>query len=787
VAVRVEPERPVFVGEPFRLVVRLGTPRDLSDFVTTFARDLDVPAVLSVPWSRASSGGARGVELEPEQPAERPRRLVVDGEVLSAREVDAADGRRAFELAWRCVARQPGPVDLAGIELQVDRARSFREDFFGTRVPEGIERITVVADPVPDVRVRPVPTEGRPRSYCGVVGPLAVTAALASDPERVELTIALRGSGVGPATDLPELGLAAAGFRELGRLREDDAESIVFRLALEARAGDEIPSLAFSSFDPVSEEFITSWTQAIPVAPRDAGAAERPTWPTSPRVDLDGLHGPFAPGVAEVIGRGRALAVFVACLPWLVAMLACAARMLWLALGRRSRADEIARRARSVREAAARGEEHATERAFAECVGGVLGAGAAVAYRPDLPGRLTAAGVAGEVARRAQAFLRARQAERFGSVGDSGEGRSGEDVGRPATAAAIARALGGRAGSGTAAFVAIGATLAVCVVLLVVSSTGRSAETPSGGAAALVEVPESARRLADRGLVAWQDGEFRTARNEFFAAVEQLGGSTNGARGHGSLGYGSLGYRAGARGHDSASGGTLTPPVSWRQARAAWLHAAGASAFRLDRYAEAAWCFRAAIASSEDGAAAAATAANLARTEERLGLAGTARAAAPSGGWSLGDLLRLVLSGTVGVLGLCAALRGLEIRRSAGARSAIAAGCVLFVAGFATEVRIAGTAPEPRGSGRDAVVLREVALRSTPAEGGAGVVDVRPGTPAEILRASDRWAEVRVRARGDEFVGWVPADSVLALTASGPTPRGDAAVVVTAASGRRAR
>jgi hypothetical protein len=77
--------------------------------VTTLARDLDVPAViLSVPWSLASSGSARGVAFERRAgPVERPRRLVVDDDIaVSAREVEAAGGRRGVRA--RVAVRRDG-------------------------------------------------------------------------------------------------------------------------------------------------------------------------------------------------------------------------------------------------------------------------------------------------------------------------------------------------------------------------------------------------------------------------------------------------------------------------------------------------------------------------------------------------------------------------------------------------------------------------------------------------------------------------------------------------------
>lgn len=148
---------------------------------------------------------------------------------------------------------------------------------FGIRVDtrgrlEG-EPVYAFAKPV-SVRVKDVPTAGRPDSYSGAVGRFEIGAevsplqAKVGDP--MTLTLWLRGQGTlanALAPKLERIGDFAEHFKVYEATEEtrDDSRRFTYSLRPKSTATTEVPPIPISYFDVESETFVTRSTDPIPI------------------------------------------------------------------------------------------------------------------------------------------------------------------------------------------------------------------------------------------------------------------------------------------------------------------------------------------------------------------------------------------------------------------------------------------------------------------------------------------------------------------------------------------
>jgi tetratricopeptide (TPR) repeat protein len=161
------------------------------------------------------------------------------------------------------------------------RSRMFEDDFFAS--PFGRNRLSVtavrpiVADAVVQpIRVKPIPTVGRPADYRGAVGQYKIvtearpTRVKAGDP--ITLHVGIAGNGpmdlvqAPPLADLPSLTQSfrvpnepLAGFV--------DGSQKVFSTSIRpvSEAVTEIPAIPLSYFDPDAEKFVTVYSDPIKI------------------------------------------------------------------------------------------------------------------------------------------------------------------------------------------------------------------------------------------------------------------------------------------------------------------------------------------------------------------------------------------------------------------------------------------------------------------------------------------------------------------------------------------
>lgn len=196
-----------------------------------------------------------------------------------------------FHLELQLIPKHEGTITLpsAVMSYQVpDQQRSrrrrggfpgsfFDDDFFDSD-PFGMfgsyREVTVASDEI-TLEVQPLPSEGRPDDFTGIVGQLRVKAAVSTSEatvgEPILLDLALSGAPSLTEAKLPNLSALpelASHFKVSGDdppLEKDG--QVVFQRTLRAIVpGDlAIPAIPFSYFDPKAREYRTATTEPIPL------------------------------------------------------------------------------------------------------------------------------------------------------------------------------------------------------------------------------------------------------------------------------------------------------------------------------------------------------------------------------------------------------------------------------------------------------------------------------------------------------------------------------------------
>ena len=210
-------------------------------------------------------------------------------EVPATRRVETADGRQfvVFSAERILVPNSAGEFQFEPITASMRRvARSARtgsifDDMLGDAFGGGSRRTTrsrAVGQPAKLV-VKPLPSEGRPDSFAGAVGPGYTinvdadrTVVRVGDPIRLDVT--LRGQGNLEHASLPPLSADGGMDPQMFRLPQGEVPGEAHegekRFSVSVRVNDqsvrEIPALAYSWFDPQDQTYHT--TRSKPIALR---------------------------------------------------------------------------------------------------------------------------------------------------------------------------------------------------------------------------------------------------------------------------------------------------------------------------------------------------------------------------------------------------------------------------------------------------------------------------------------------------------------------------------------
>ncbi len=186
------------------------------------------------------------------------------------------DGREYHLLTRRLrfLARAPGTVDLRDsrfsttIATEVRNVRDPLSIFGGTRQATRTAVLDAYGEGEPIV-IRPLPLDGQPASFTNAVGDFrffvnATPRSLAVG-ETCRLTMEVRGVGNLEFIEWPAFSELDANFRvfDKNEEKEDTYRRLVWDVAPLNDRVDEIPSLAFSAFNPDTGEYVELVSPAI--------------------------------------------------------------------------------------------------------------------------------------------------------------------------------------------------------------------------------------------------------------------------------------------------------------------------------------------------------------------------------------------------------------------------------------------------------------------------------------------------------------------------------------------
>lgn len=126
------------------------------------------------------------------------------------------------------------------------------------------------------ITVKPVPTEGQPALFNGAVGQYDFSVEAGNTNVRVrepiEITMTIKGQGVLDRVAPPRLGEIDElidGFRvpegSIAGVVNDDRKRFTVKIAAKHADLTEIPAIPFVYFDPQTEQYVTRWSDPIPI------------------------------------------------------------------------------------------------------------------------------------------------------------------------------------------------------------------------------------------------------------------------------------------------------------------------------------------------------------------------------------------------------------------------------------------------------------------------------------------------------------------------------------------
>jgi BatD DUF11 like domain len=219
------------------------------------------------------------------------------------------------------------------------------------------------------VKIKPLPTQGRPADFSGAVGQFEVGSAISENNGTTgdPLTLKIKIEGRGNFDRVTATGLTNSSdwktYKPNGKFTANDSAGIEGEKTFEqsivpTKAGaQEIPALNFSYFDPEAQRYVTKSTTpiAIDVAQGNASAPAATPAPAAdtPKSNSDGLA-PDQPVNGRTVSNLRPLILtpwFIAVNALMLVMLAFATLFRWL---RRRRANDPQRLQREATEKSVR-------------------------------------------------------------------------------------------------------------------------------------------------------------------------------------------------------------------------------------------------------------------------------------------------------------------------------------------------------------------------------------------------------------------------------------------------
>ena len=270
-----------YVGEPIVLTVTWYIGKDVKGF------NFNLP-VLNDPRFAVSDGP--GPALDPKRD-EVVRIPAPGGDILAEKARGVLNGNNYLTVSFSktLTVKAPGRLTLPQATVSCQAlsgytqgrgqdpfSGSFPNDFFGG--PRRVYRTVVAPSNQPTLTVLPLPSQGRPADFTGLVG--AYSLAVTATPTQVKVgdPITLSVQVAGPAVagvKLPDLGRElGTGFKVPDEMAPGEGSGVLKTFTQTIRANNagvkEIPSLHLSYFNPASSRYEIASSQPVPLKVSEA-------------------------------------------------------------------------------------------------------------------------------------------------------------------------------------------------------------------------------------------------------------------------------------------------------------------------------------------------------------------------------------------------------------------------------------------------------------------------------------------------------------------------------------
>lgn len=184
-----------------------------------------------------------------------------------------------YDVMTTIYPNKSGPLDLGRIEFIYNYPVQLGRNLFGYSVERS--RQVIGAPKMPELVVKPIPTEGRPPDYSGAIGEYSIiTSAKPTDVpvgDPITLTMLVRGQGSLDRLTAPKLDrvdnltrdFEVSGDVPAGEI-VGDRKQFVLTIRPLRESVKVIPAIPFSYFNPKSERFETSLSRPIAISVRPA-------------------------------------------------------------------------------------------------------------------------------------------------------------------------------------------------------------------------------------------------------------------------------------------------------------------------------------------------------------------------------------------------------------------------------------------------------------------------------------------------------------------------------------
>lgn len=222
------------------------------------------------------------------------------------------------------VADSTGTFESVPITCRTKKVTRWGRDLFGDRVARASAPSLSAGKPL-GFTVKPVPISGRPDSFAGAVGQgfsieVAANRSVVRVGDPISLTITIRGDGNLEAISLPDLssqmGLSSNDFQlpteQLSGKIDGNTKQFNINVRVKNQELRQIPAMAFSWFDPVSEQFATTASKPIALQvmeTRIVSSADVVSNPNTNSIDVKQSDNPNVDAASSLSFAGANLAI----------------------------------------------------------------------------------------------------------------------------------------------------------------------------------------------------------------------------------------------------------------------------------------------------------------------------------------------------------------------------------------------------------------------------------------------------------------------------------------------